>query len=99
MKRMIVSSTLDDHYLDGKLVTRYIFDDGYQKFSGQTEEEAERKFVDWINNNTNYRGLNMYAKHRGYNKYYQTSDGSYYMYNGMTLYEVDENGRILRTVK
>lgn len=88
-----------DMRIDGKPVVKFVFYNGYQKFSAETEEEAKSTFVRWINDNTKYHGLIMYAKHHGYQEYCQTADGAYYMFNGYQCFQVGEDGSIIREVQ
>ena len=85
--------------IEGSKVVKYIYDTGYQQFSGSSWEEAERKFESWINSNTPYRGLNMYAKHKGYYSIYETENGKRYTYSGITLYRIDEHYNIYNVDK
>ena len=76
--------------IEGSKVIGYMYDTEYEQFFGSSREEAERKFEAWINSNTQYRGICMYAKHKGYHFYYITENGKRYSLNGYTWSRVDE---------
>lgn len=76
--------------IENSKVVGYLFDTGYEQFYGSSRGEAERKFEAWINSNTPYRGITMYAKHKGYYLYYVTENGNRYSQNGYRWYKVDE---------
>ena len=76
--------------IENSKVVGYMYDTGYQQFYGQTRDEAEKKFEAWINANTNYRGVGMYAKHKGYHFFYVTENGNKYSDDGSGWYKVDE---------
>ena len=76
--------------IEGSKVIGYMYDTEYEQFFGNSREEAERKFESWINSNTRYRGISMYAKHKGYHFYHITENGKRYSVRGCTVYRVDE---------
>ena len=76
--------------IEGSKVVKYVYDTEQQQFVGGRWDIAADKFAKWINTSTPYRGISMYAKHKGYHAIYETENGNRYTYNGMTLYRVDQ---------
>ena len=76
--------------IENSRVVRYVYDNGYQQFVGDSWDDAAEQFAVWIKKNTPYRGINMYGKHNGYYAIYETENGNRYTYNGMRLYRIDE---------
>jgi hypothetical protein len=85
--------------INGNKIVKFIYDTDYEQFEGETREEATVKFERWINSNTPYRGLNMYAKHKGYNLIFEDAFGNRYMHNGMSTYKVDKYGNLIERIK
>jgi len=79
-------------------IVKYIYDTGYEQFEGKTRDEAAINFENWINNNTPYRGIVMFAKHQGYNLIFEDEYGTRYTHNGMTTYRIDEYGNLIEEV-
>lgn len=85
--------------INGNKIVKFIYDTGFEQFSGETEEKATVKFEMWINNNTHYRGLNMFAKHNGYHLIYEDKLGNRYMRDGYETYMIDEYKNLIKKIK
>ncbi len=84
--------------INGNKITNYIYDNDYEQIMAGTIEEATIKFEEWINNNTPYRGLGMYAKHKGYNLIFEDDKGNRYMRDGMSTYTIDKYKNLIKKV-
>lgn len=82
--------------IEGSEVVKYIYDTEYQQFSGESWAEAEKKFMDWMVANTNYRSLTAYAKHHGFHTVYETANSKRYVANGIIWYKIDEYYNLTR---
>lgn len=84
--------------INGNKIVKFIYDTGYEKIEAETRDKATTKFENWINNNTPYRGLGMFAKHKGYDLVFEDDCGNQYMRNGMKIYRVDQYGNLMEEV-
>lgn len=84
--------------INGQEIVKFIYDTGCEQISGETRNAAARKFENWINENTPYRGLVMYAKHQGYQLVFEDKDGNRYIHNGLKTYQIGPTGNIIKEV-
>ena len=85
--------------INNNKIVKFIYDTGYVQIEGVTRYNATLKFDNWINNNTPYHSLTMYAKHHGYNLIFEDENGDRYMNNGMKLYKIDVYNNLLEEIK
>lgn len=76
--------------IEDSKVIGYMYDTEYEQFFGNSREEAKRKFEEWINSNTQYRGIGMYGKYKGYHFYHITENGKRYSVRGCEVRRVDK---------
>lgn len=84
--------------INGNEIVKFIYDTGYKRIEGETRDKATVNFENWINTNTPYRGLGMFAKHSGYNLIFEDKYGNQYLHNGMKTYRIDQYGNLIEEV-
>lgn len=85
--------------INGNKIVKYIYETGCDQITAKTRVEAIVEFEKWINKNTPYRGLSMFAKHKGYVLIFEDEYGNRYIRNGMKTYQIDQHGNVLKDIE
>ena len=89
---------MDIDIVNEDLIVLYAYETSSVKIEGKTLEEATTKFEEWISANTPYRGLTMFAKHKGYSLLMEDRGGNRYIKNGTQNFRIDQSGNLIEEV-